>query len=615
MTSNCDYLTCGRCLREFPLQNITNFIHHKKNDCDADTGDKSKNSDALGRQLYCSSCTKAFLSAWEMLQHAQFTHKFKIFFDVNQQVCESRTGVTTVCVTNKNNSLEKENKEVEETVLPEVISLKQEVTDEELSENPSLSLFPSKGSSSSNNNSNNSSNNNNNNNNNNNKKQGGCSVSSQEMQCCSSVLPKKRKQHIETSHHIAEGAFKERSIHRNDNSLRIGRKRMFSGTQYYLSRSQLGYGKYSHSRGFGGVNRIQTVSKNRKYPSEIYIDVEHENENQDLIDSHDSNHSESGTSCHKDPFVETSTSKSCRTREINADNLVSSSRSFILQPGTVFSIPFSYPVHSEPSSGSNTSCPTIYTTGLSDSNSQKQSNSSTDGSTVSATSKVSSCNNIPTIKPSPSLSKNKSTTSSSLLIKSPTSDKQAQQSEILIGQRSLSRNRPLTTRSCSPKSDNSNLQQAKENQLSPDQRARKRKYPTSRPFKCDQCDHAFNQRIHLKKHLSKHTGVKPFKCGQCDYSTVERSHLKVHIRIHTGEKPFKCTFCEYATAQNSTLKIHLKRHHGGLLFSCQRCGKKFTGKDSLTNHLSEHNSQVLSNHTLSSETSDSLKEQDRGKIS
>lgn len=91
--------------------------------------------------------------------------------------------------------------------------------------------------------------------------------------------------------------------------------------------------------------------------------------------------------------------------------------------------------------------------------------------------------------------------------------------------------------------------------------SRRRRYPTSRPFKCDKCDSAFNQRIHLKKHMSKHTGVKPFKCHQCNYSTVERSHLKVHIRIHTGEKPFKCTYCEYATAQNSTLKIHLKRHH------------------------------------------------------
>jgi len=94
-----------------------------------------------------------------------------------------------------------------------------------------------------------------------------------------------------------------------------------------------------------------------------------------------------------------------------------------------------------------------------------------------------------------------------------------------------------------------------------EERHRGRRYPTCRPFKCEQCGRGFNQRIHLRKHLSKHTGIKPYKCEQCDYSTVERSHLKVHIRIHTGEKPYKCTHCEYATAQNSTLKIHLKRRH------------------------------------------------------
>jgi hypothetical protein len=35
---------------------------------------------------------------------------------------------------------------------------------------------------------------------------------------------------------------------------------------------------------------------------------------------------------------------------------------------------------------------------------------------------------------------------------------------------------------------------------------RKRRYPTTKPYKCEHCDSAFNQRIHLKKHMSKHTG-------------------------------------------------------------------------------------------------------------
>ncbi|XP_053400928.1 transcription factor Sp1-like [Mercenaria mercenaria] len=120
-----------------------------------------------------------------------------------------------------------------------------------------------------------------------------------------------------------------------------------------------------------------------------------------------------------------------------------------------------------------------------------------------------------------------------------------------------------------------------------------RRNTSSKPFQCDKCTMAFNQRIHLKKHMSKHTGIKPYKCGECNYSTVERSHLKVHIRIHTGEKPFKCTYCEYATAQNSTLKIHLKRHHGGKMFQCQSCEKQFTQEEQLKGHEWEHGTKVV----------------------
>ncbi|XP_067932154.1 uncharacterized protein [Watersipora subatra] len=117
----------------------------------------------------------------------------------------------------------------------------------------------------------------------------------------------------------------------------------------------------------------------------------------------------------------------------------------------------------------------------------------------------------------------------------------------------------------------------------------KKKYPTSKPFKCNNCDDSFNQKVHLKKHQSKHTGVKPFKCDHCNYSTVERSHLRVHIRVHTGEKPFKCSHCEYSTAQNSTLKIHLKRHHGGAMsLECTHCGKHFPERTQLMFHKQEH---------------------------
>jgi hypothetical protein len=41
---------------------------------------------------------------------------------------------------------------------------------------------------------------------------------------------------------------------------------------------------------------------------------------------------------------------------------------------------------------------------------------------------------------------------------------------------------------------------------SPKNQKKKRQYPTSKPFTCAQCGMSFNQRIHLKKHESKHTG-------------------------------------------------------------------------------------------------------------
>jgi len=49
---------------------------------------------------------------------------------------------------------------------------------------------------------------------------------------------------------------------------------------------------------------------------------------------------------------------------------------------------------------------------------------------------------------------------------------------------------------------------------------KRRRYPTSRPFKCDQCDNAFNQRIHLKKHQSKHTGKRLYSSYcECHFVT------------------------------------------------------------------------------------------------
>ena len=107
-------------------------------------------------------------------------------------------------------------------------------------------------------------------------------------------------------------------------------------------------------------------------------------------------------------------------------------------------------------------------------------------------------------------------------------------------------------------------QQHKQQQQQHQHQQQQHQQQTITTFSCSVCEASFNQKIHLKKHSAKHTGIKPFKCNECSYSTVEKSHLKVHSRVHTGEKPFKCTICTYATAQSSTLKVLTNLR----LFSC-----------------------------------------------
>ena len=45
-----DYLTCGSCLKEFPLQKITAFIQHKKLDCDDETDVPEEDPGNMGDQ-------------------------------------------------------------------------------------------------------------------------------------------------------------------------------------------------------------------------------------------------------------------------------------------------------------------------------------------------------------------------------------------------------------------------------------------------------------------------------------------------------------------------------------------------------------------------------------
>lgn len=58
-----DYLTCGKCLSEFPLKNIVTFIEHKKKDCDVLSSGEAEPGDAL------LSNQRVLVSSFSFLAH------------------------------------------------------------------------------------------------------------------------------------------------------------------------------------------------------------------------------------------------------------------------------------------------------------------------------------------------------------------------------------------------------------------------------------------------------------------------------------------------------------------------------------------------------------------
>ena len=51
-----------------------------------------------------------------------------------------------------------------------------------------------------------------------------------------------------------------------------------------------------------------------------------------------------------------------------------------------------------------------------------------------------------------------------------------------------------------------------------------------RPYVCDICRKAFNQKNTLQIHLRKHSGARPHLCPYCDQGYAQKGNLKTHIK-------------------------------------------------------------------------------------
>lgn len=57
---------------------------------------------------------------------------------------------------------------------------------------------------------------------------------------------------------------------------------------------------------------------------------------------------------------------------------------------------------------------------------------------------------------------------------------------------------------------------------------------SSKKFKCQFCDKAWDNNYKLQRHILTHTGEKPYQCDICSRRFTQKSHMESHKVTHSG---------------------------------------------------------------------------------
>ncbi|KAG9479134.1 hypothetical protein GDO78_012677 [Eleutherodactylus coqui] len=91
--------------------------------------------------------------------------------------------------------------------------------------------------------------------------------------------------------------------------------------------------------------------------------------------------------------------------------------------------------------------------------------------------------------------------------------------------------------------------------------------------------------------LFKDECERPFKCNLCGKAFNQKGALATHMVKHTGEKPHACAFCPAAFSQKGNLQSHIQRVHSevknGVTYHCTDCSCVFKSLGSLNTHISK----------------------------
>ncbi|XP_055845162.1 zinc finger protein 726 [Episyrphus balteatus] len=103
-------------------------------------------------------------------------------------------------------------------------------------------------------------------------------------------------------------------------------------------------------------------------------------------------------------------------------------------------------------------------------------------------------------------------------------------------------------------------------------------------YECTQCGDKFTQRLKLRRHEVKHTGVYPYNCSICSKGFVQEYFLTRHICTKT----YKCDQCDVTFAKWSELIAHRKALNHKTLHKCDQCSKEFKSQFFLDEHKNCH---------------------------